>query len=67
LAIRLEFISRQPLLFGVEESNRSARKVHRCPLLRFPYRIIYEVRENELVVLAVAHDRRRPGYWRRRV
>ncbi len=32
-------------------------------LRRFPYRIIYQVTTEELRVLAVAHHRRRPGYW----
>jgi toxin ParE1/3/4 len=32
-------------------------------LRRFPYSIIYQVTVDELRVLAVAHQRRRPGYW----
>ena len=30
---------------------------------RFPYSIIYQVTVDELRVIAVAHQRRRPGYW----
>ena len=30
---------------------------------RFPYGVIYQVTSNELRVIAVAHHRRRPGYW----
>lgn len=33
----------------------------------FPYRIIFVVRGREAVVVAYAHERRRPGYWRRRL
>ncbi len=33
---------------------------------RFPYAVIYEVLPEGTHVLAVAHDRRRPGYWRKR-
>lgn len=33
----------------------------------FPYRIVYFVREDELFVVAIAHDRRRPGYWHDRL
>jgi mRNA-degrading endonuclease RelE of RelBE toxin-antitoxin system len=33
-------------------------------LRRFPYSVIYEVLGNTVTVLAVAHHRRRPGYWR---
>jgi hypothetical protein len=33
----------------------------------FPYRLVYLVQPSELVVLALAHDKRLPGYWRERV
>ena len=32
-------------------------------LRRFPYSIVYQVATEELRILAVAHHRRRPGYW----
>jgi hypothetical protein len=32
----------------------------------FPYAILYAVESTGLIVVAVAHFRRRPGYWRRR-
>jgi hypothetical protein len=38
-------------------------EIRRAPLERFPYRLIYAVGEDELFVLAIAHERRRPGYW----
>lgn len=34
---------------------------------RFPYMLVYRVEGGEIVVYAVAHQRRRPGYWRMRV
>ena len=33
---------------------------------RFPYAVIYAVQATEIVVFAVAHFKRRPGYWRGR-
>ncbi|MCB9794756.1 MAG: type II toxin-antitoxin system RelE/ParE family toxin [Alphaproteobacteria bacterium] len=36
--------------------------VRRARLKRFPYRLIY-VTHPRFVILAVAHERRRPGYW----
>jgi plasmid stabilization system protein ParE len=33
---------------------------------RFPYSVIYQVTGDELRIIAVAHQRRRPGYWRGR-
>ena len=35
-------------------------------LRRFPYTLHYEVAASAVTVLAVAHQRRRPGYWRQR-
>jgi len=40
--------------------------VRRCPVRRFPYALFFIERSDEILVIAVAHDRRRPGYWRRR-
>jgi plasmid stabilization system protein ParE len=42
-----------------DEGNR------RRLLKKFPYSLIYELGEDTITVLAVAHHRRRPGYWRR--
>lgn len=33
----------------------------------FPYRVVYFVRDGQLTIVAVAHAKRRPGYWRERV
>jgi plasmid stabilization system protein ParE len=50
---------------------------HRCPAyLRgtrryvfktFPYSLIYIIEADIVNVVAVAHDKRRPGYWRKRI
>jgi plasmid stabilization system protein ParE len=44
-------------------SGRTARKVL---VDRFPYSIVYRHTADAVVIVAVAHGRRRPGYWRRR-
>jgi len=38
----------------------------RFPLRRFPYLVIYREKPLSIEVLAVAHGRPRPGYWRPR-
>jgi toxin ParE1/3/4 len=38
----------------------------RFPLRRFPFLVIYSEKAQSIEVLAVAHGRRRPGYWRPR-
>ena len=41
--------------------------IYRIPVQRFDYNIYYLVEVNTLVVAAVMHNRRRPGYWKRRL
>jgi hypothetical protein len=36
------------------------------PLQRFSFNLVYRNFRGEAVVVAVAHKRRRPGYWRGR-
>ncbi len=43
------------------------RELRRCRLVTFPYGLIYRIRAGEIEIVAVAHDRRRPGYWRNRL
>lgn len=38
----------------------------RLPLRRFPYSLVYFVAGEEIRIIAVAHQRRRPGCWRSR-
>lgn len=42
-------------------------EVRRLVLERFPYSVVYVVLDSRIVVLAVAHSRRQPGYWRHRL
>ena len=39
----------------------------RCRLKRFPYGVIYAVEANKILVLAIAHLHRKPGYWSGRI
>jgi plasmid stabilization system protein ParE len=41
--------------------------VRRVPVRRFPYHVVYLETPVAIRVLAVAHDRRRPGYWKSRL
>jgi plasmid stabilization system protein ParE len=42
-------------------------QIHRrCLVRRFPFRVIFRVVEQRIVVIAVAHLKREPDYWRRR-
>ncbi len=43
-----------------------AKDVRKKVLLEFPYTLFYRVTDVEVLILAVAHQSRRPGYWRSR-
>ncbi len=33
---------------------------------RFPYQVVYHLAASEIVIVAFAHLKRRPGYWKKR-
>jgi plasmid stabilization system protein ParE len=41
--------------------------IRRFRLNRFPYGLIYSFDADEILVIAIAHHSRRPGYWRDRL
>ena len=41
--------------------------IRRCRLNRFPYSVIYSVEDDELLVIAVAHQHRKPNHWKSRL
>ncbi len=52
-----------------ESPNRYPLAEHgtrRSILQRFPFNIFYRVGKTEIVIVAVAHQKRRPGYWKHR-
>lgn len=55
-------IVQQPLLW--RERAGGYRRVN-CPV--FPYYIAYFIRGDLILVAAVAHGHRRPGYWKQRL
>ncbi|MBK6980697.1 MAG: type II toxin-antitoxin system RelE/ParE family toxin [Betaproteobacteria bacterium] len=44
-----------------------AHGFRRVLVRRFPYSLIYAVEVGHIVVVAVAHQRRRPGFWKGRL
>ncbi len=43
-----------------------SRAVRRFLLSRFPYIVYYDIRDDQVRVLAFGHTSRKPGYWRAR-
>jgi plasmid stabilization system protein ParE len=42
------------------------RGTRKFVLQRFPFNIFYRALETEIIIVAVAHQKRRPGYWSNR-
>ena len=57
----IEQISEAPGTFPIAEGS-----LRRFLLARFPYAVLYAVVPNSVRVVAIAHQHRRPGYWRGR-
>ncbi|NUM63556.1 MAG: hypothetical protein HUU44_15690 [Ignavibacteriaceae bacterium] len=55
----IQKIKRNPGLFPIEFENFRKKIVR-----RFPFKIIYEIKEDHIYVLAVFHSRRHPQHIR---
>ena len=66
-AFILEFERSTALLSKQPELGAPWRgQVCRFPLRRFPYSIVYDLSQGRIRILAVAHQSRKPGFWRGR-
>ena len=55
-------VAARPEAWPVVRNDTRTRLVH-----RFPYAVLYRLDPEEIVIVAVMHQRRRPGYWLGRV
>jgi plasmid stabilization system protein ParE len=62
-----ELISKRPRVFAAEEDIPPGQEVRSLMMERFPYRLIYRIESDRILVIAVAHAARQPGYWRDRL
>lgn len=44
-----------------------SRNTRRCLTNRFPYGIIYRIKNNSLHIIAIANLHRKPDYWKERI
>lgn len=54
-------ISQRPEMYRIIEGE-----IRKCRIPRFPFGLIYKTAKNQIVIVAVMHIRRKPGYWKKR-
>lgn len=55
----INLLRENPLMFPVKFDNYRT-----VPLRKFPYSIIFRLdKDDEVIILAVAHQKRKPNYW----
>lgn len=50
-----------------ERFPRVDRRHRACNLRKYPFQVIYRQEGEKIYIIAVAHAKRRPGYWRARL
>lgn len=60
--VLMERLGRHP-----ESGPRISRRLRTAHLNDFRYSVIYRVEDEEILVVAVAHQSRKPGYWKGRI
>ena len=58
----LNIIKTNPLAYPVVKLN-----VRKAVVIKFPYSILYRVEKDNIYILAVMHQKRKPKYWAERM
>ena len=55
------------ILDAPDQSPFLDEDVRRCLARRFPYGVLYTIETDYILIIAVMHCSRKPGYWRNRL
>lgn len=59
----LETVAHNPSVFPRDPAYIGSEVIRRCQFRRFSYHIVFSAMDDEILVIAVSHDRRKPAYW----
>ena len=51
-------ISQFPQAWSIERGD-----VRKCIMHKFPYKILYSIEDDHILIIAIAHQHRKPDYW----
>ena len=54
----VNLIREYPTALAIERGD-----VRKCLLHRFPYKILYSIEDDHILIIAIAHQHRKPDYW----
>ncbi len=63
VAATLSLVESNPEIGTTISTDGQTRRVL---VARFPYQVVYRLRRTEIAIVAIAHLKRRPGYWKNR-
>ena len=58
----LNIIKTNPLTYPIIKEN-----IRKAVVIKFPYSILYRVEKENIYILAVMHQKRKPNYWANRI
>lgn len=61
----LSMIGEAPYRFPLYEGKQLRREYRRALVKQFPYIVVYQVRDEEILIAAIAQTSRGPSYWER--
>jgi hypothetical protein len=62
LSNKIKSIKNSPQLYSKIKGN-----IRKCKLNKYPFNIIFVEKENIILILAIAHFKRKPYYWKKRI
>jgi hypothetical protein len=61
------FSTMQRIIHFPSAWSKFSKNTRRCLTNRFPYGVIYQIKGEEVIIIAVMQLNREPGYWGKRI